>query len=282
MRIAMRKYILSFVLISFTATAQSNIPLNTTTSSLEYQWLRLKENLAVNYKNLSGFSVQKEIESEFEGKIDYDEPPTGRMVNELAIGYKLSNDTIASVVGVWSVRPGNDESEGGNLEALDPYLKLAFEGVIERGNFEYSSDLRIGAPVSRESKAGDRIVTIGSEQEFEYQFGKSRFSSELEIYIQYNAHEGQSKYDDFEFRYEPAMLYQISNRTYGRLAYESKMRQERHDKLTIIDNREPAAQIGVGWQINKQLELFPFMDVNLKEPGTKNALYGALVSWAIL
>lgn len=276
------KALLCYVFVCATSFAQSTAVTNTSTSTLEYQWARLKESMQIDFKNLSGFSVQQEEEGEFEGKIDYDEPPTGRMLNELAVGYKVSNDVVSSLVGVWSVRPGASEGEGGTFEVLDPYVKLAFDGVIEKGNFEMSSDLRLGAPVSRESKEGNKIVTIGSEQELEYQFGNSRWSTEVELYFQYNAHKGSTEYSDFEFRYEPALLYELSSKTYARMAYESMMRHERHDKLTLIDNRDPAVQAGIGWHITKMLEVYPFIDVSVKEPGTKNALYGALVSWSVL
>lgn len=95
-------------------------------------------------------------------------------------------------------------------------------------------------------------------------------------------HRSTPEYEDLELRYEPAILYELSQKTYGRLAYESAMHHERLDKLRLIDNREPAIQIGFGWYAPKALEFYPIVDFNLTEPGTKNALYGALISWSAL
>lgn len=104
------------------------------------------------------------------------------MLNELAIGYKLSQSSVASIVGVWSLMP-NSSDEVQIFEPLDPYVKVSFDGVFERGNLEYSTDLRLGVPVSRESREENKVTAIGSEQEIEFQFGKTRWSLELELYF---------------------------------------------------------------------------------------------------
>lgn len=229
-----------------------------------------------------GFSNAKDVESDFEGKIDYDEALSGGMINALEVGYEIGDDVFTSVVGTWYMRASSSEEKEEAFEALDPYAKLAFNEVIEQGNFELSSDLRVGAPVSRESREGKREVTIGSEQEIEYQFGKSPFKFEMELYVQYNVHTTDSEVDDFELRYEPAIIYGFSDSTYARVSYESQMYHERHDDLVLIDNRQPTLQSGIGWYfLKKKLNIYPFVDLNLKVPATKSALYGAQVAWAI-
>lgn len=273
----------SAALMTTSLWAQTNtIPSNTSTSSINYQVRRFVESMEIMYKNLSAFSTQQEDESEFEGKIDYDEAPTGRMLNELQMGYRFSDKFLTSIVGVWSVQPQADASEETRIfEVLDPYAKFSFDGVFERGNFEFSTDLRIGVPASRESLESKKVVSFGSEQEIEYQFGNSPWSFETELYLQYNIQRTE-QHNVLDFRFEPAFMYSFTDTVYGRLGYESQMRHERHDKLRLIDNREPALQGGVGWQISKKLEIYPFMDLNLREPGTKQALYGALVAWNLL
>lgn len=262
---------------------QSSSASNTSTTNMGYQFRRFVESIEMSYKSLSAFSTQSEDESEYEGKIDYDEAPTGRMLNELQIGKRLNKKTLASIVGVWSFQPQADKSEETQtFEMLDPYAKISFEGVIEKGDFELSSDLRLGYPVARESREVRKIVSIGSEQEIEYQFGKTPWSFELELFFQYNVQNTRETHNDFDVRYEPAFMYSFTDKVYGRLGYESQMRHERHDRLMLVDNREPAAQVGVGWQMHKKLEIYPFLDVNLTQPGTKTALYGALVAWDIL
>lgn len=281
-----KRYSTVFLIPLFSAPslwAQSSSVTNTSSTDLSYQLGRFVERLEMNYKNLSAFSTQGEDESEYEGKIDYDEAPTGRMLNELEVGYRLNKDTIASIVGVWSFQPQADRSEETQVfEVLDPYAKFTFEGVIEKGNFELSSDLRIGAPVARESREAQKVVSFGTEQEIEYQFGKTPWSFELELFFQYNVQNTSENHNDLDVRYEPAFMYAFTDKIYGRLGYESQMRHERHEKLMLVDNREPAAQVGLGWLASRKLEIYPFVDVNLTEPGTKTALYGALVAWNIL
>ena len=274
--------ILYCVLMSFAFSvhAQSTNTTNFSKSQLDLSWKRIWEKMFVNYESLVGVSSGKEDESEFEGKIDYDEALSGAMINALEVGYDLKEEVTASVVGTWNMKPGAEEGEA--FEPLDPYAKVSFTEVVEKGNFELSSDLRVGAPVSRESREGKRIVTIGSEQEVEYQFGKSPFKFEMEVYLQYNVHASDDGFDDIELRYEPAMLYSISDTSYARMAYESGMHHERHDDLILIDNREPTLQSGIGWiLLKKKLDIYPFVDINLTEPSTKTALYGAQIAWAI-
>ncbi len=267
----------------FPLWGQSTSVSNTSTMDLGYQFRRFVESMEMSYRSLSAFSTQSEDESEYEGKIDYDEAPTGRMLNELQVGYRLDTKTLASLVGVWSFQPQADRSEETQVfEMLDPYAKISFEEVVEKGNFEFSSDLRLGYPVARESREARKVVSIGSEQEIEYQFGKSPWSFELELFFQYNIQNTNEAHNDLDVRYEPAFMYSFTDGFYGRLGYESQMRHERHDKLMLIDNREPAAQAGVGWQVTRKLEVYPFVDVNLTEPGTRTALYGALVAWSLL
>ena len=271
-----------FVLFSYSfhAGAQSSALINTTSGTIDFSLKKVWENMFVNYENLMGVSAAKEDESEFEGKIDYDEALSGGIINALEMGYKINEDAKASLVGTWNVRPGAEEGEG--FEALDPYTKISFADVIESGNFELSSDLRIGHPVSRESQESKKVVTLGSEHEIEYQFGKSDFKFEMEIYFQYNIHSSDENFSDLELRYEPAIIYSFSDTSYSRVSYESQMRHERHDDLTLIDNREATLQSGVGWfLLNRKLNFYPFVDLNLKEPGTKTALYGAQIAWAI-
>lgn len=282
----MKKKSLVFLISLFSAFplwSQSSSASNTSTTNLGYQFRRFVESIEMSYKSLSAFSTQSEDESEYEGKIDYDEAPTGRMLNELQTGYRLNKKTLASVVAVWSFQPQADKSEETQtFEMLDPYAKFSFDGVIEKGDFELSSDFRIGAPVARESRESKKIVSFGSESEIEYQFGKTPLSFEMEIFFQYNVQNSAEGHNDVDVRFEPAFMYSFIDTVYGRLGYESKISNERHGKLTLIDNREPAAQAGVGWQVNKKLEIYPFVDVNLTQPGTKTALYGALVAWDIL
>lgn len=271
----------SCVFLSQNLYAQTNsAPLNTSTRSLDIPWKSLFKKMRVAYKSMIGVSAQTEDESEFEGKIDYDEAMSSQMMNELAVGYQVNAAMVASLVGVWSLR--SSAEKGQRFEPLDPYLKLAFDDLYENGNFGFSTDLRIGAPMSRESKEAERIVAIGSEQEIEYQFGKSPVSFEMEIFFQYNVHKNYTDTKDVEVRYEPAFLYGFNDKFYGRLAYESHMHHERHGSLALIDNREPTIQSGFGWQPNSKLNLYPFMDLNLTEPGTKNALYGVQLNLVML
>lgn len=151
--------------LTLPAFAQSTGVLNTSTSSMNQSWKRIWEKTIVNYESLMGVSNAEDVESEFEGKIDYDEALSGGMINALEVGYEIGDDVYGSVVGMWYMRPGSEEAEA--FEALDPYAKIAFNEVIERGNFELSSDLRLGLPVSKESREGKRVVTIGSEQEID-------------------------------------------------------------------------------------------------------------------
>lgn len=257
----------------FPLWGQSSSVSSTSTTNLGYQFRRFVESMEMSYKSLSAFSTQSEDESEYEGKIDYDEAPTGRMLNELALGKHLNKKTLLSVVGVWSFQPQADKSEETQaFEVLDPYAKIHFDAVIQKGDFEISSDLRLGYPVARESREAGKIVSIGSEQEIAYQFGHTSWSFEMELFFQYNVQNSSETHNDLDVRYEPAFMYSFTDKVYGRLGYESQMRHERHTKLMLVDNREPAAQAGVGWQLNKKLEVYPFVDINLTQPGTKTAL----------
>lgn len=260
--------------------AQTSGALNTSSTSLEYSLRRFWEKSFITYESLMGVSAGKEDESEFEGKIDYDEAMSGSMINSLELGYKLGKNVSASIVGVWNIRQPDEEA--GAFQALDPYAKIRFDEVIEVGNFELASDLRIGAPVSPESREMKRVTTIGTEQEIEYRFGKSDVRFEMEIYFQYNVHSVDSQFDDVEARFEPALFYDFNDKTYARVSYESKMHHERHDDLALIDNRQPTLQSGVGWKMLKnKLNIYPYMDLNLRTPSTKRALYGASIAWDI-
>ena len=268
-----------FIFASASALAQSNT-LGTSTTTLSQSWGKLVERIDMKYRTIFGVSSFQEDENDFEGKIDYDEAPKGRMLNDLEIGMDLSKKMSASLVGVWSIQPKQDEMN--QVEALDPYAKLSYDGIIEVGNFEISTDLRVGAPVSRESKEQKKVATIGSEQEIEYQFGKSRFSMEMELYLQYNVHSEETAYVDFEVRYEPALLYDISDRLFGRMSYESEMYHERHSALSLIDNRDPVIQTGIGWNVDKKFMVMPFVDSPVNEPSSKKLFFGAQLAWAML
>lgn len=250
----MDKVIISILLILFhvIAFAQSSVE-NTSTNSLNQSFGKILESLDLRYRTIFGFSNGVEEENEFEGKIDYDEAPKGRMLNDLELSMSLSKQMSASLVGVWSIQPAQEEMSA--AEPLDPYAKLSYDGIIEAGHFAVSTDLRLGAPVSHESKEQKKVATLGSEQEIEYQFGNSRFSMEMELYLQYNIHSEETGYDDFEVRYEPAILYDFSDRYFGRISYESEMYHERHSALSLIDNRDPVIQSGIGWNVNKNLRL---------------------------
>lgn len=275
----MKKYSLLLILVTTAVSAQSTVP-NTSSTSLNKSWDKVVERLDLNYRTIFGFSSGEEDENEFEGKIDYDEAPKGRMLNDLEISTDLTKKMSASVVGVWSVQPQQEEMSA--IEPLDPYAKLSFDGIIEMGNFEVSTDLRVGAPVSRESQEQKKVASIGSEQEIEYQFGNSRFSMEMELFAQYNIHSEETSYDDFEIRYEPALLYEFSDLLFGRMSYESEMHHERHAALSLIDNREPVIQSGLGWNVNKNLLVMPFVDTPVNKPSADNLFIGTQIAWAML
>lgn len=118
----MKKYsFLIFVsLFSSNVFCQDSVT-NTSRSSLNQSWKKLIESVDVKYRSIFGFSQTQEEENDFEGKIDYDEAPAGRMLNDLEIGTDLSDKLSASIVGVWSVQPQQEEMS--SLEALDPYAK---------------------------------------------------------------------------------------------------------------------------------------------------------------
>lgn len=262
--------------------AQSSQSVGTTsTTTLDLPWRSILKKMSISYMNMSGVTPLDEEESEFEGKIDYDEAPASRMLNELGIGYRISEDVTASIVTVWSYNLA--QRSGQDFQPLDPYLKVAFADVYEEGNFEYETDFRVGAAMSEESKESKRVVALGSQHEIEYLFGKSPFSFEMELYIQYNVQKTENDFDDLELRFEPALLYQISSKFYGRMSYESQMYHERsNEDLVLVDNEDPTLQSGIGWEASKNLNIYPFIDLNLSEPGTKNALYGAQIKWAVL
>lgn len=274
----MKSYPLALIMLfaANAASAQST----TSTTSMNQTWAKIVERLEVRYRTILGFSNGKEDESEFEGKIDYDEAPKGRMLNDLEFRVDLSKKISASLVGVWSVQPQQEEMNA--LEALDPYAKLSYDGIIESGNLEVSTDLRVGAPVSNESKEQNKVASIGSEQEIEYQFGKSRWSMEMELFLQYNIHRKETGYDDFEVRYEPAILYELSDQLFGRMSYESEMFHERHSALSLIDNREPVIQSGIGWNVNKKLTVMPFVDMPVNKPAADKLFIGAQLAWLAL
>ena len=270
---------LVFIFASSSLFAQTNV-LTTSNTSLSRSWDKLVERIDMKYRTIFGVSSGQEDENEFEGKIDYDEAPKGRMLNDLEISIDITKRMSASVVGVWSVQPRDDEMNA--LEPLDPYAKLSYDGIVEIDNFAVSTDLRIGAPVSLESKGQKKVATIGSEQEIEYQFGKSRFSMEMELYLQYNIHKEETGYDDFEVRYEPALLYEISDRYFGRISYESEMYHERNAALSLIDNRDPVIQTGIGLNIDKKLMVMPFVDMPVNAPSRDKLFFGVQAAWAML
>lgn len=274
-----KSLIFAFILVSSNVFSQSN-PFNTSSTSLNQSWGKIIERLDLRYRTIFGVSSIQEDENDFEGKIDYDEAPKGRMLNDLELSMALSEKISASVVGVWSVQPEQDETN--SIEPLDPYAKLSYDGIIEVGNFEVSTDFRVGSPVSRESKQQKKVASIGSEQEIEYQFGKSRFSMEMELYLQYNVHSEVTGYDDFEVRYEPALLYEISDRLFSRISYESEMYHERHSALSLIDNRDPVVQTGIGWNVDKKIMVMPFVDTPVNAPSSKKLFFGAQLAWAML
>lgn len=267
-------------LMSVQGFAQSSSVQNTSMASLNQSFGKFLERLDMRYRTIFGFSNGVEEESEFEGKIDYDEAPKGRMLNDLEFSMALSKQISGSLVGVWSIQPAQEEMNA--AEPLDPYAKLSVDGIIEAENFEVSSDLRLGAPVSRESKEQKKVAALGSEQEIEYRPGSSRFKMEMEIYLQYNVHSEETGYDDFEVRYEPAILYEFSDRYFSRISYESEMYHERHSALSLIDNRDPVIQSGIGWNVNKNLMVMPFVDTPVNHPASDKLFVGAQVAWAML
>lgn len=275
------KIIISILLIFYQINgfAQSSVQ-NTSTTSFNQTIGKILESIDLRYRTIFGFSNSVEEENEFEGKIDYDEAPKGRMLNDLELSMPITKQMSASVVGVWSIQPAQEEMSA--AEPLDPYAKISYDGIIEAENFEVSTDLRLGAPVSRESKEQKKIATIGSEQEIEYQFGSSRFSMEMELYIQYNLHSEETGYDDIEVRYEPAILYELSDLFFGRVSYESEMYHERHSALSLIDNRDPVIQTGMGWNVNKKLMVMPFIDTPVNKPTRDKLFIGAQIAWAML
>lgn len=285
----MRKQICAWMMVSLSyflptgeLLAQSSSVSNTSTMDLGYRFRRFLEGIEIQYNSISAFSTFPKEESEFEGKVDYDESPTGRMLNEIHVGHEIAKHTSASIVGVWTVQPQADESEETKtFEVLDPYAKFSFEEIIERGGFEFSSDFRIGLPASRESKEVRKVVSFGSQQELEYQFGKSPVHIELELYFQYNVQRTQEPHNDVDVRVEPAVFYSFSDKVYSRLSYESKMHHQGDQQLMLVDNNQPAVQAGIGWHISRKLEILPYVDINLKEPGTRTALYGAMLAWDI-
>lgn len=274
------KALLVSVLTGITSASWAESPLTTTSTSMSRNWMRFMETVDVEYNAMGGYSSLREEEKEFEGKIDYDEAPKGRMLNDLRFMKSLNQDISLGAVGVWSLQPVDDEMK--SVEPLDPYALMTFDDIVEIGNFAWSSDIRIGAPVSEESQGQKKLGTIGSEQEFEYSLGTSRWSMEVELYTQYNIHREENGYDDIEVRYEPAIMYQMGKKYYGRVSYESEMYHERRASLTFIDNREPVIQSGIGCQIHKDLHVYPFVDLPVNDFTIHHSLLGARLSWALI
>ena len=270
LKISLFLFLYSFCSSVFSQSEISRFSFRSMTHSFDIK----SENFLSDYKLVSGF--KNSTEKGFDERLN--SSPSRKAINELSLGYRLAKDTSINVVGMWSAQEAKSEESA--VVMLDPYTKLSSEFHL-KNNFLLESDLRVGIPVAKESEAGDKVVRIATQQRISFRI-TSRIITEAEIYLQHNVHRSPGSPNKFEFRYEPIIRYEINDRIYSRLSYESRMLKETHSNLRLIDNTEPVVKCAIGLVVSKQLEIIPFIDVESKKPETKTLLYAAQLNWKIL
>ncbi|MBY0472150.1 hypothetical protein K2X30_13365 [bacterium] len=155
--------------------------------------------------------------------------------------------------------------------------------LIQSEVLKVGADFRISIPVSEKSRKNGLITAIASEQETTLRIPSSSFRIELTTFVQRNIDTTEEDFEDFEFHYEPGVVYQFLPTLAVKVAYESKMAHHKHKDLTTVDNKEAAVQTGVKWNVTRYLNLNPYIDVSTKAPlSARTAKVGAELNWTIL
>lgn len=220
---------------------------------------------------------------------DQAEDHQGSLVLENAVlaGYRLSPDITLGAVTKWNwhAPEPNSETQTQAFELLDPYLKLSHNKLYSAGNFSLGADLRLSAPISRDSKEQGLMTSFASEQVVTYEIPRSPFALELTTFIQGNfyRHEGNQEGDHLELHFSPAAKYQLAKSLSAKVTYELTHSQARFSDLTAQQPEGSLVEVGLTWNVTENLKVAPNIHTRTSRPLMADSLtLGAKVDWALL
>lgn len=201
------------------------------------------------------------------------EAPANRVVlrNSLSLGYKVTPDVVAGVIGNFNYYPVPVFS-GNSFEIADPSLRLSHGKLIQQGNFNLGADLRALIPATQRTRDRNIVTSIRAMQSSTYQVPETQFSlgaySFAKAYIY-----GQGAPEDsmnLEAYLAPFVSYQFSNTVTMNLTYEMNAMHRRNQSITSWSSKDPTdLNLGLSMNLtptvnfNPWIEIFPGGKINL-------------------
>lgn len=255
---------------------------------------------AVEYSaNLTGTSVGRPLNNLNYSDEAGDHSGSMELEHELLAGYRVnSNLTVGAVMG-WI----NHSKQQKTTTMKDPYLLVRPESLFSRGNLNFTADLRVGAPLSQESRDNRLATAVASEQVISYEFENLPVVLEFTTFQQRNffrrplevaaapAEEGAEgegaapalEGDRWELHFSPSVNVKLSRKLQARLAYEVTKVQSRVADLAERHIEGDLIEASLIWDVTKDVQLSPNVHTRTARPFEADSFtLGAELSWNII
>lgn len=268
----------SFALVSASSWAETEELLGRS----EAEGGGISDSIALEYSNaLTGPGLFAPFSGQNYNDETRDHTGSMELENSIYAGYKFNPDIVLGVVTRWMIHPG--PSGGTAFDLKDPYLRLRHVKFLSSGAFNVEADLRLSAPLSEQSRNAALATSVASEQIFTYDWLPLIF--ELTTFVQHNffGSEGTLEGEHWELHTAPGIRYRVSDNFQMRLLYEMTYTQARVADLTARHPEGPLVELGVVWDITKNLKFNPSIHTRTTRPFAAESLtLGAKLDWALL
>ncbi len=273
--------VLFFSLPSFYAEAQTSVVSGVSYSQKRSRFL---DQLSLEYSNtFTGSSLANPISNQNYSDEAEDHQGSLELENAILTGYKFNSDVTLGAVTKWNAQSA--ASNGQAFELKDPYLRLSHGKLYSARNFNLAADLRLSAPVSEQSRNNGLMTSLASEQILTYEIPESRFTLGLTTFIQGNFHREEAHQDGdlLELHFSPGVEYKISDSVFANVVFETTKTQPRFADLTAQQQEGSLIEMGVAWDILKNLRFNPNLHTRTSRPLTAESItLGAKLNWVLL
>ena len=211
------------------------------------------------------------------GVIDHTLPLLVR--NYMSLSYSVSKVIAVSATAPWVWKPVQNQE----LQAKDPYFRLADNELFSTDQFNLYGDARFHAPVTTESRNSDLLAGLQTFFIASYQVPGSRLTWASYFSARYNIFGSQGTGSDTVLYAGPNLAYQLTPSVSLTTLYEMGASHVYKDKIFALNNDGTDLEPGIKWDINKSVSVNPYLNffTGNKVSLTSTSI-GMTMSWQLL
>jgi hypothetical protein len=203
---------------------------------------------------------------------------------EIALGYHVNDTLTASAVLPLTWMP----AYAGHPTVTDPFAKLYWDEWARAGAFTQNSDLRVGGPVTRDSRDAGLTLFVASEQESVYDVPATRATLRLNAFLDTRFyHAGPPRLTSFLYL-SPRVEYRVREGVspyfkYELLAWLKRPAPAGEDGSAEDYDPRRFYQAGLSWDITPRINFSPYLSHPADAAWRAEALtLGGFLNWTFL